>query len=121
VAKRLISQNNKNQISLNEEQVAMGDLISLIQTLGIGLVDADQITTDIFGRPKIFSAAGDIVRVSVPFYGKDNWKMIKSVDSLTITIAILIGANLFATFDEGFKGLRNQHITPLIIQDAYTI
>jgi predicted nucleic acid-binding protein len=62
VAKKLISKKNNNQISLHEEQIAMNNLIRFIQRLGIGLVDADQITSELFGEPRIFGSAGDIVR-----------------------------------------------------------
>jgi hypothetical protein len=56
----------------------------------------------------------------IPVAAGNQWKMIKSVDSLAITIAIRTGADLFATFDEGFRGLKSSHIIPFIVSDMYS-
>jgi hypothetical protein len=45
--------------------------------------------------------------------------MIRSIDALMINLAITIRADLFATFDMGFKGFRDSSIAPLIISETY--
>jgi predicted nucleic acid-binding protein len=120
VAKRKISEKKERQVSIQEEQTAMQNLNNFIATRGIGLVNADVIAPDAYGRLRIFAAAGDTVRMSKPIpANKGKWKMIRSVDCLMINIAIRIGAELFATFDGGFREWINPRITPLIISDVY--
>ena len=120
VAKKTISKVKKGPITLAEEKAAMDNLIRFIQQLGIGLMDADLFAgRDISGRLKIFRESGNTVRRSQPILVNNEWRMIRSVDSLMISIAKRIGAVLFATFDQGFKGFKDSIITPLIISDVY--
>lgn len=119
-AKRRISEDKRGQISLQEEISAMDNLDRFIQELGVGLVDADTVASDVSGQLRIFRNAGHTVRMANPIRISDNqWKMIRSVDALMANMAIKIGAKLFATLDKGFKGLNEPSITPLIISEAY--
>lgn len=102
----------------------MDNFTRFIETMA--LVDVDQITSDIYGTPRIIRSAGDTVMMSIPVWfhhdnkGNKIWKVLRSIDSLTVAIAVRIGADKVATFDEGFNGLRNPQITSLMLSDAYS-
>jgi predicted nucleic acid-binding protein len=119
-AKRIISQLRKKPIQPFEETISMSTFDSFLDQVGIGFVDVDILLYD--PPLRIFSNCLRIVRgadpVSLRPFSND-WKMIKSVDSISLHVAIQCKAKLFATFDRGFSGLRNQPILPFIISEQY--
>jgi hypothetical protein len=121
VAKRLLSQYKGNQITSHEEQAVMNDLDQFIDTLGIGLINADESSSDPSGMVNIFSSTRQIILIANAIFNvsKKQWQMIGSIDSLMTNLAIRAGAQLFATFDKGFKGLNNPSITALLIDKEY--
>lgn len=119
VAKRRISDKKKGEISHLEEEFSMGDFNRLIYEMGIGLIDADIIAPDISGELKLFRNSDNTIQKSRPVHVNGQWKMIRSMDALMVNLAIRARANLFATFDRGFRGLGDSSITPLIISEAY--
>jgi predicted nucleic acid-binding protein len=121
-SKRIISEVKKGLVTAQEEESAMDDFDHFVDTLGIGLVDADQVAPEISGELRLFSLCGKTVRRSHPVHmAKNQWKMIRSVDTLMINLAIRIRADLFATFDNGFKGYKDSLIAPLILSDEYRL
>jgi predicted nucleic acid-binding protein len=119
VIKRRISETFNAPVSIYQEESAIITLNHFIRTCGIGLVDADLIATGSTGNLRVFADTENTIKTSAPIASGNQWKMIKSVDSLAVTIAIRIGADLFATFDEGFRGLGSSNITPFIVSDKY--
>jgi hypothetical protein len=51
----MLSQTKGNSISLREEQSAMYDFDRFMDTLGIGVINADDFSTDVLGKPNLFS------------------------------------------------------------------
>jgi predicted nucleic acid-binding protein len=122
VVKRRLSEKKGCQVSTQEEDAAMYDFSNFIQELGIGVMDADIVALDRSANTvqlRLFTLSANTVQNSSPCYINNQWKMIRSVDALTINIAVKTKADLFATFDRGFKGLSNSFITPLIISEVY--
>jgi hypothetical protein len=97
------------------------DFTQFTQRLGIGLSDSDLIAIDDSSSVGIFKIADVTMQSSIPFYysKRDQWKIIGGADAILINLAIRSGANMFATFDRGFKGLQNTNILPLIIPEVY--
>lgn len=121
VAKRLITKAVNRPITKQEEQTAMNDLKQYTQQLGIGLDDSDVLSIDNLGNPNLVSGATIVIERSVPYFYQKRfeWKQMGGTDALTVNLAIRLNAQLLATFDRGFYGLRSSSIRPLIVQDAY--
>jgi predicted nucleic acid-binding protein len=122
VSKRRISEHKGSQITTQEEAYAMNDFGRTIDALGIAIVDADQVAPDISGVLSLFGACDVTIRRCnpVPRNG-GKWKVISSVDVLMLNLAIRMRADLFATFDDGFRGYNHSDsfIAPFIIPDEY--
>lgn len=101
----------------------MNDFDTFYKGMGIGLTDSDVLSynsnTNLID---IFTTAGDTILLNVtPYlYNHNNkCKVVGGTDALLLNFAIRSGASLFATFDNGFRGLRHPLIQALIIPDAY--
>jgi predicted nucleic acid-binding protein len=121
--KKLISFVNKRQLTTEEEQNAIDDFDELVDHLDIFVSDSDRLVYSTT-KPPLFCDTSKIVKASNPYFHlrateRRQWMNIGGSDALSVSLAIRSGAKLFATFDRGFKGLRDTSITPLIIHEEY--
>jgi hypothetical protein len=121
LAKRLISRTANRQITHNEELTVVNDFTMFSEPLGIALYNSDLLIVNGFGNSSLFSNAKGVIETSCLYFDQQPslWKIIGGTDALTVSLAILVNANLIATFDRGFKGLNNPSIAPLIIPEVY--
>ena len=103
----------------------MNDFDIFYKGMGIGLTDPDVLSYNSnTNLVDIFTMAGDTIILNVnPYLYNHNTKckVVGGTDALLLNFAIRSGAKLFATFDNGFRGLTHPSIQALIIQDVYTI
>jgi len=124
LVKKIISHITRNKITPQQEELIMKDFEQFIMDLVIDVNDADLLTTDSLGNSNLFKSTSNIMEESDPYFHKqakenDQWKNIGGADALALNLAIRCGAQRFATFDRGFKGVNNPSISPLIIQEEY--
>ena len=66
--------------------------------------------------------AGNTIFQNVsPYYYDTKWRVIGGIDAVILNLALRSGANMIATFDNGFRGLNHPLIQALIIPKIYSI
>lgn len=122
VVKKVISKYMKRSITPQEEIEAINDFHVFNTTMEIGLSDSDIIAyNNDINRYDIFSEVEQTIQNNVEPYYHDEWRVIGGADAILLNLALRSGANMIATFDIGFKGLRHPSIQVLIISDIYKI
>jgi predicted nucleic acid-binding protein len=121
-AKRLISKASNRKITLHEQSTAIKDFEEYTEQLGIGIGDSDSLAINGVASSDLFSDAKTMINNSFPYFHMHagTWKNIGGTDALTVSLAIRLNAELFATFDRGFYGLNSPALKPLIIPDEYS-
>ena len=123
ILKKVISYIRQSYITPIEEQIALDDFQQFVDGLEISLTDADALACDGLNST-LFHLTSETLRSTKPYFHKKaterrQWMNMGGADALQINLAMRSGANRFATFDRGFKGLNNPSIIPLIIQEEY--
>lgn len=96
-----------------------------LEDMGIELLDADDLVVTNLGRSDIFRQVFQVIENVPATLGRDQeWRSVGGADAINAVLADRAGAELFATFDEGFRGidvLKNlgYGIQPLILTDVY--
>ena len=122
VVKKVISCYMKRPITPQEENIAMNDFRAFNQSMGIGLTNSDVIAyNNNINQIDIFSTTDYTIQNNVNPYLDDKWKVIGGADAILLNMALRSGANMIATFDMGFKGVKHPSIQALIIPDIYNI
>lgn len=121
VVKKVISEYMKRNLTEQEEINAINDFHAFNTTMGIGLSDSDGISFNHnINRYDIFSEVDQTIQNNVESYYHDTkWKVIGGADAILLNLALRSGANMIATCDMGFKGLKHPLIQALIIPDIY--
>ncbi|MEM2882468.1 MAG: type II toxin-antitoxin system VapC family toxin [Candidatus Bathyarchaeia archaeon] len=90
-----------------------------LNKMGIVLYDADELAT-VLGKSTIFADCERILEEAMPIRGSRDGRIrvIGGADALHIAMAIRANAELFGTFDEGFKG-SGSWLPPLLLSEAY--
>jgi predicted nucleic acid-binding protein len=98
---------------------------SFIEREGIELLDADDLSTEL-GRSEIFRWGKQVVDTCRCVMGRRDykWRTIVGADAIHAVFANRAGADVLATFDEGFRALdglasSGWKLKPLIISEAY--
>ena len=93
-----------------------------IQQWKLDLSDADFMAyNNNINRYDIFSEVDQTIQNNVEPYYHDKWRVIGGADAILLNLALRSGANMIATFDMGFKGLKHPFIQALVIPDIYKI
>lgn len=123
VVKRMISKAKNRQLTKLEEDTAMNDFHTFNKKMGIGYTDSDVISyNNNTNQIDIFSVAGNTILQHVsPYYHDEQWRSIGGMDAIILNLALRSGANMIATFDNGFRGLSHPLIQALIIPMVYSI
>lgn len=78
---------------------------SFVDKEGIEVLDADDLSSGL-GRCEIFRWSSQVVETTGTVEGADHkWRTIGGADTIHVVLANRAGAELLATFDEGFKVL----------------
>jgi predicted nucleic acid-binding protein len=120
VTKRILFQKNHRQLSLNDISKILGELERLINHLGIAVYDSDDLVVNSFGKSTLFSEIENLIRNYPCRIGARDQKAhsLCGADAMSVVFATRIGVNLYATFDEDFKDLKNG-INPLMVWEKY--
>jgi hypothetical protein len=88
--KRIISEVNPQKITPEQEDESMKTFDKFIESLGIGLVNADILIEN--SQLRTFENSIRIIRNTDPIDNRpyNCWKMIKSIDSILLSIAEII-------------------------------
>lgn len=120
ITKKTLYKRLRRRLTSNEIEAILAELERLLQDLGVAVYDTDDLVVNQFGNSTLFSEAEDLVRYSPCRFGKRNGKVhtLCGADALSVVLAKRIGANLYATFDDDFKDVKNG-IKPLMIGEKY--
>lgn len=96
-------------------------LRSFLSGMGMELQDADVLIGSSSTRPPVFADTHQIITdsTSVQRFRDHEWTGPGGADAILISLALRMSASRFATFDEGYKGIRVAGITPLMISEEY--
>jgi predicted nucleic acid-binding protein len=94
------------------------EIEEFISDMGIILFDADTLASPAYG--KLFSLTESIVENATHFKNPRNnrWFLVNGADALHVTFAVRAGADVYATFDDDFRGVSNW-IKPLMLFEVY--
>lgn len=94
------------------------EIETFISDMGIIYFDADTLAVPIYG--KLFSSTENIVENAKAFKSPRNnkWYRVNGADALHVTLATRAGADLFATFDDDFRGV-SSWLKPLMLFEVY--
>ena len=94
------------------------EIEKFISDMGIIYFDADALASPIYG--KLFSSTENIVENAKPFksFRNNRWYLVNGADALHVSLALRTGADLYATFDDDFRGI-DHWIKPLMLFEAY--
>lgn len=108
-----------SQTQIDELKKIFGNFV---EEEGIEVLDADDLSTSM-GRCEIFRWGSDVIDATGTVRGSDQrWRGIGGADAIHVVLASRAGAELLATFDQGFKamqGLPGSVLRPLIIPEVY--
>jgi predicted nucleic acid-binding protein len=95
-------------------------IMKFIQDIGFELTDSDELA-NLAGAPPFFQDVHDILRASesVLRASDSKWHGIGGCDAVVASLAARLGAPEVATFDQGFRGLRDSRVRPLMVPDVY--
>jgi len=116
VVKRILCNKRDKAVSENDVRVIRESLDKFIAQMGIALYDADTLVAG----TTVFSDCEDIVESAVPYKGKRNrkWHYVSGADALHVALAIAVKAELYATFDDDFRGVK-EWINPFMLSEVY--
>jgi predicted nucleic acid-binding protein len=117
--KSLLSEAMDAEVSQNDVEKEMSRLNEFLNEMGIMLYDADVVLDS---RPLVAFYRGEqLIGAARPIKGvwDQKWHTIGGADALHLTIAEAVGAESFATFDQGFKGVSGTHVRMLILSEEY--
>jgi predicted nucleic acid-binding protein len=94
------------------------EIEEFISDMGIIYFDADTFVSPIYGR--LFSATENVVENARPFRNPrtNRWFLVNGADAMHVTLAVRAGADLYATFDDDFRGV-DSWIKPLMLFEVY--
>lgn len=94
------------------------EIEKFISNMGIIYFDSDALVSPIYG--KLFSSTEKVVENAKPFKNPrtNRWFLVNGADALHVTLAVRAGAELYATFDDDFRGVDNW-IKPLMLFEVY--
>lgn len=94
------------------------EIEEFISSMGIEYFDADTLVSPIYG--KLFSTTENIVENAKPLKNLRTlkWFLVNGADALHVTLATRTGADLYATFDDDFRGV-DGWIRPLMLFEVY--
>jgi len=94
------------------------EIEEFISDMGIVYFDADTLVSPGYG--KLFSPTENIVENAKHFKNPrtSKWYLVNGADALHVTLAVRTGADVYATFDDDFRGVNNW-IKPLMLFEAY--
>ena len=120
VVKKIRFKRTRKQLSSGDIDKILSDLEMLIQDLGIAVYDADELVINNFGKSTLFSEVEDLIRSMPCNIGIRDNKVhtLCGADAMSIVFATHIGADLFATFDDDFRNVKNK-IKPLMVWEEY--
>jgi len=101
------------------------EIENFIGQMGIELLDADDLAETPLGRSDVFRPSFQVVEGVPVTLGRDReWRGVGGADAISVVLADRAGAELFATFDEGFRGLDalknfGYELQPLVLTDVY--
>jgi predicted nucleic acid-binding protein len=94
------------------------EIEGFISDMGIIYFDADELVSSIYGG--LFSSTENIVENAKHFKNPrtNKWFLVNGADALHVVLALRTGADLYATFDDDFRGVNNW-IKPLMLFEVY--
>lgn len=94
------------------------EIEKFISNMGIIYFDADALVSTIYG--KLFSSAENVVENAKPFKSRrtNRWYLVNGADALHVILATRAGADLYATFDDDFRGV-DSWVKPLMLFEVY--
>lgn len=121
VMKETISRRSGKSPSAADMEKLRTEFEGFVEKEGIEVLDADDLSTA-FSRSEVFRWCREVVERTGTVKGRDNrWRTIGGADAVHVVLANRAGAELYATFDEGFKAIDELgwDLKPLIIQEVY--
>jgi predicted nucleic acid-binding protein len=94
------------------------EIEEFIGDMGIMYFDADTLASPGYG--KLFSPTENIVENAKHFKNPrtNRWFLVNGADALHVTLALRAGADVYATFDDDFRGVSGW-IKPLMLFEVY--
>lgn len=126
VMKEILCERLRVKLSPTQINELKNQFESFVDKEGIEVLDADDLSTDL-GHCEIFRWSRQVIETTGTVEGKDHkWRTIGGADALHVVLANRAGAELLATFDEGFKlidelATLGLSLKPLIIPEVYRV
>lgn len=117
--KTILSEAKQTQASQNDVEKEMSKLDEFLNEMGIMLYNADVVVDH---SPLIvFYRAEQLISSAQPIKGSwdQKWHTIGGADAVHLTLAETVRADSFATFDQGFKGVKGTSVKMLILSEVY--
>lgn len=121
VAKAIISEQRKKEITHKETLAVKDTILQFIRDMGIELYDADELVVQQdMAKCSLFSESESLLENATPMLGRNDgkWHSLKGADSLHLVFALRTNAEYFATFDDDFRGVKNT-VRTLMINEEY--
>lgn len=124
VMKETLSKRLGAQLSHTQIETLKNEFESFVDKQGIEVLDADDLSSGV-GRCEIFGWSSQVVERTGTVQGADRrWRTVGGADAIHVVLANRAGAELLATFDEGFKVVNELanlgwSLKPLIIPEVY--
>jgi predicted nucleic acid-binding protein len=118
VMRKVLTEARDRPPSLTDVSKLRKEIEKFISEMGIIYFDADTLMSPIYG--KLFSSTENVVENAKPFKNPrtNKWFLVGGADALHVTLAVRTGAELYATFDDDFRGVGNW-IKPLMLFEVY--
>jgi len=117
VMRKALTEARNRPLASNDVSRLRREIEKFISDMGIIYFDADTLISPIY---KLFSSTENIVENAQPFRSPrtNRWYLVNGADALHVVLATRAGADLFATFDDDFKGV-SSWIKPLMLFEVY--
>ncbi len=91
-----------------------------IKDIGFEVTDSDDLV-NVQGSPPLFQDVHDILRVSDSVFRTTDskWVGVGGCDATIASFAARLSAPEVATFDYGFRGLKDSRVRALMVGEAY--
>jgi len=118
VMRRILTQAKDKPASPTDVSKLRKGIEKFINDMGIIYFDADKLVSPTYG--KLFSSTETVVENAKPFKSPRNnrWYLVGGADALHVILAVRSEADLYATFDDDFRGV-GSWIKPLMLFEVY--
>ncbi len=119
VLKAVLAETSGSPPSPTAMAMALDTFDRFVVSIGVEVQDSDRLVGT--GFAPLFSECENVCMSSDPIRGTrdGNWRTVGGADALLIIFAERSKADVFATFDQGYKGMKRPALRPLMLPEIY--